>query len=378
MSATTEFHAEAATVADGQVTTLPWRTLGSRRLITRSGAALLLAAFVLAGPHLFTWAGPAGAMNFGLTVAMLVLAVSVLGWIGEISLAPVAQMGFGVVAVNVCQVHDIPFGFTLPIVALASLPISLLLAAFTLRLKGVSFAIATLAFAYMAQKTFFQEYLGVQGGFGGTDSKSISRPAGFSGSEKFYYLVMGSLLLMALACTLVNRSWIGTSLTALRHSEAAFSVLGHSPGAYKLFTICLSGAIATVGGAYFGMLQGLVPSNYFQPGLAILYFGFAVAGGLGSVAGAVVAGTAFGAIPKYFDSLSEGKLVGYDLFFIGIVSLGLVLWAPGGLADIGRRLWRRLAGDAPVARAVTGFEEIDLSDSATVTADEGLTPVDVA
>jgi hypothetical protein len=87
---------------------------------------------------------------------------------------------------------------------------------------------------------------------------------------------------------------------------------------------------------------------------------------MGSVAGAIVAGTAFGAIPKYFDSLSEGKLVGYDQFFIGIVSLGLVLWAPGGLADIGRRVWRRLEGSAPVAKAVTGFEEIDLSDPTVV------------
>jgi len=238
------------------------------------------------------------------------------------------------------------------------------------------FAIATLPFAYTAQKTFFQDYLGVQGGFGGTDSKSITRPVGFSSSEEFYYLLMGSLLLMALICSLVNRSWIGTSLTALRHSEAALSVLGHSPGAYKLFTICLSGAIATVGGAYFGMLQGLVPSNYFQPALAILYFGFAVAGGLGSVSGAVVAGTAFGAIPKYFDSLSEGKLVGYDLFFIGFLSLGLVLWAPGGLADIGRRVWRRLEGQAPAPRAVIGFEEIDIREARAVAPDEGLAKVD--
>ncbi len=153
-------------------------------------------------------------------------------------------------------------------------------------------------------------------------------------------------------------------------------MLGHSPGAYKLFTICLSGAIATVGGAYFGMLQGLVPSNYFQPALAILYFGFAVAGGLGSVAGAVVAGTAFGAIPKYFDGLSEGKLVGYDLFFIGFLSLGLVLWAPGGLADIGRRVWRRLEGEAPVARAVIGFEEIDVRDPTLAAAEEGLASVE--
>src|SRR5581483_5932411 len=115
-----------------------------------------------------------------------------------------------------------------------------------------------------------------------------------------------------------------------------------------------------------------------QPALAILYLGFAVAGGLGCVAGAVVAGTAFGAIPKYFDSLSEGKLVGYDLFFIGFLSLGLVLWAPGGLADIGRRLWRRLEGSAPVARTVIGFEEIDVRDAAAAAAEEGLTAVEVS
>jgi ABC-type branched-subunit amino acid transport system permease subunit len=123
------------------------------------------------------------------------------------------------------------------------------------------------------------------------------------------------------------------------------------------------------------MLQGLVPSNYFQPALAILYFAFAVAGGMGSVAGAVVAGTAFGAIPKYFDSLSEGRLVGYDQFFIGIVSLGLVLWAPGGLADIGRRIWRRLEGGAPVAPTVTAFE-LDVRDSTAHAAAEGLATVE--
>jgi ABC-type branched-subunit amino acid transport system permease subunit len=128
-------------------------------------------------------------------------------------------------------------------------------------------------------------------------------------------------------------------------------------------------------GAYFGMLQGLVPSNYFQPALAILYFGYAVAGGMGSVAGAVVAGLAFGAIPKYFDSLSEGKLVGYDQFFIGVVALGLVLWAPGGFADIGRRVWRRLEGSGPPPPIVSAFE-IDMRDPTTAAAEEGLATVE--
>jgi branched-chain amino acid transport system permease protein len=349
----------------------PKRSTINRRSALRTVGVFVLTAFVLTMPYDMKWAGSAFALDYGVIIGMIVLSVSVLGWIGEFTLAVVAQMGFGLVVVNLLQSAGLPFLVIIPVVILSSIPISILLGVFALRLRGVYFAIATLAFGYMAQKTFFQSYLGVQGGFGGTDSKAISRPAGFQGSEGFYYLLMGSLLLMALICWAVKKSWIGTSLTALRESEAAFSVLGHSPGAYKLFTICLSGAIATVAGAYFGMLQGLVPSNYFQPALAVLYFGFAVAGGMGSVGGAVVAGIAFGAIPKYFDSLSEGKLVGYDQFFIGIVALAVVLWAPGGFADIGRRIWRRIEGSGPPPPTVSAFE-IDVRDPVAAAAAAGV------
>jgi branched-chain amino acid transport system permease protein len=348
----------------------PKRSPVNRPSILRTVGVFVLTAFVLTMPYDMKWAGSAFALDYGVIIGMIVLSVSVLGWIGEFTLAVVAQMGFGLVVVNLLQDAGMPFLVIIPVVILSSIPISILLGVFALRLRGVYFAIATLAFGYMAQKTFFQSYLGVQGGFGGTESKAISRPAGFQGSESFYYLLMGSLLLMALICWAVKKSWIGTSLTALRESEAAFSVLGHSPGAYKLFTICLSGAIATVAGAYFGMLQGLVPSNYFQPALAVLYFGFAVAGGMGSVGGAVVAGIAFGAIPKYFDSLSEGKLVGYDQFFIGVVALAIVLWAPGGFADIGRRVWRRLEGSGPPPPTVSTFE-IDVRDPLSAAAAAG-------
>ena len=45
-------------------------------------------------------------------------------------------------------------------------------------------------------------------------------------------------------------------------------MLGHPPARYKLFTVCLSGVIATVAGA-LRLLQLLVPSDYFHPGLAV-------------------------------------------------------------------------------------------------------------
>jgi branched-chain amino acid transport system permease protein len=127
----------------------------------------------------------------------------------------------------------------------------------------------------------------------------------------------------------------------------AFAVLGHSPARYKLFTICLAGMIATVAGLFYGVLQQLVPANYFNPILAIAYFAYAVVGGLGSIGGAIAAGLVFGAVPKYFDTLSQGRFVGYDQFFAGFVALGAVLVVPGGLAEIGRRVWRRVEGRRP-------------------------------
>jgi branched-chain amino acid transport system permease protein len=307
-------------------------------------------------PDLTDWAGPNYAIDYGVIIAMVVLSASVLGWIGEFSLAIVAMMGFGLVGVNLLQETGVPFIFILPGVAILSVPISLILGAFALRLRGVYFAIATLAFAYLAQKTIFETYLGVQGGFGGTESKSITRPEFFVANDfRFYYLLLGSLLVLAAICWAINRSWIGTSLTALRESEMALSCLGHAPGSYRLFAICLSGGIASIAGAYFGMLQGLVPANYFTPGLAILYFAYAVVGGLGSVGGAVAAGIIFGSTPKFVDALAEGELVGYEPFFIGIMVVAVVLFEPGGLAAIGRRIWARIEGPG----------DVDLTDSGT-------------
>src|SRR5207237_1410668 len=189
--------------------------------------------------------------------------------IGEITLATLAQMGMGVVLLNFLQNRGVPFAAVVPIVAVLSVPVSLLIGVFALRLRGVYFAIATLAFAALAQKTFFQSYLGAEGGF----EKPIARPSFVSSDYRLYYLIMAFLLVVA-------------------------------------------------------------------------YFALAVVGGLGSIGGAIAAGLVFGSVPKYFDTVSQGHFVGYDQFFAGAVALLTVLTVPGGLAEIGRRTWRRVEGRA--------------------------------
>src|SRR5207245_3617639 len=129
------------------------------------------------------------------------------------------------------------------------------------RLRGLHCPLALLAFAYLAQKSFFQSSLGAAGGF----DNPIARPSIVASDTRLYYLIAGFTLLVAGACYLIRKSWIGTRIDALRDSEMAFAVLGHSPGRYKLFTICLAGMIATVAGTFYGILQQVVPANYFNP-----------------------------------------------------------------------------------------------------------------
>jgi branched-chain amino acid transport system permease protein len=341
MSTTAQFQTEAAAVADAAPTTRRGRMVPTRPLAARGVGAVLLATFVLTGPKLFTWAGPPAAYDFGLTVAMLVVAVSVLAWIGEISLAVVAQMGLGMVALSWFQDHtSFPLAVSLVLVTLSSIPTSLILGVFCLRLRGVNFVIASLAFAGMTQKAFFQKVLGAATSLHGR----VSRPEVLRSDGALYYLIALSLVAVVVGLYLLQRSRVGTALASLRDSETAFWTLGYSPAAYKLFVVCLSGAIATLAGAYYGLLQGTVPSFYFNPGLAIVYFGFAVAGGMGSIGGAVGGGLFFGALPKYLEVLWPSIYNKFDFLFYGLVALLIIVWVPGGLAGVGRRFWHRVEG----------------------------------
>jgi len=319
--------------------------LTQRAILVRAIGTVVLIGCASVGPHALTWAGPAYALDFGLTVSFLVLAIGVMAWIGEISLAVVSQMGFGLLAMQWVQDHDplhLPLGGQILLVALSSIPISLLLGLFALRLRGVNFVIASLAFAQLAQKSIFTPKLGAS-----ADLKSgVDRPELVRTDLALYYFMLASLIAIVAICYLVQRSRIGVALTAMRDSETAFWALGHSPAVYKLLVVCFSGMIATVGGAYYGLLQGIVSAIYLAPTLAIVYFGFAVAGGLGSIGGAVGAGLFFGALPQYLTTFSGGNFVKYDFLFFGLVALIIIVKVPGGLGGLAARAWRRVEGRA--------------------------------
>src|SRR5438477_1156591 len=94
----------------------------------------------------------------------------------------------------------------------------------TLRLRGVFFSIATLALSIVLQSIIINwEFVG------GSRGLSVIRPAGppFGNYVKFLFTVMVLLAVVSvMTAWLIERSWIGRGLAALRDNEEAAECMG--------------------------------------------------------------------------------------------------------------------------------------------------------
>src|SRR5581483_1104263 len=110
----------------------------------------------------------------------------------------------------------------------------------TLRLKGVFFSIATLALSIVLQ-TFITNWDYV----GGSRGVYTIRPRSvlfFTNYVEFLFVVMLLLALGAvLAAWLIERSWIGRGLAAIRDDELAAEAMGVPTLRLKLFATTVSG-----------------------------------------------------------------------------------------------------------------------------------------
>src|SRR4051812_23015876 len=106
----------------------------------------------------------------GMCTALIALSlVPLIGWAGQVSLAPLAFAGIGAVAYARLGGAD-GHGYAVIIAALVCLPVGALLALPALRLQGLYLALATLAFASLVEAIFFIQPFAL-----GTQSRPAAR-----------------------------------------------------------------------------------------------------------------------------------------------------------------------------------------------------------
>ncbi len=211
----------------------------------------------------------------------------------------------------------------------------------TLRLRGVFFAIATLALAVVLQTVFVNwEYVG------GARGISIIRPSTapfFASYAEFLFAVMLVVAVGAVtAAWWIEHSRIGRGLAAIRDNEEAAECLGVPTLRLKLLATTVSGVLMGVAGAPFPYYVTYVdPTSAFNLDYAVNSLAMPMIGGtttwVGPVLGAVLLGTA-----QQIATVTISSAL--NLLIVGIILVAFVVLAPEGIVGLIRRIAKRKHG----------------------------------
>jgi branched-chain amino acid transport system permease protein len=224
---------------------------------------------------------------------LAILAISynlMFGFTGVVSFGHAAFFGLGAYNVGLLMRHlSWPWWLAVLASLLVGVVIALVKGVVGLRIKGLYFALFTLAFAQvfflLAGNRLLTDITGAEDGF------TFNVPDWLNMTKNrlfFYYLALAA---MALAFWLVRRlmrSPTGRVLAALRDNESRAQMLGYHTFYFKLISIVLAGVMATGAGVLRGLaLKGASPevlslTYTFDPLLMTLV------GGQGTFLGPVV------------------------------------------------------------------------------------------
>ena len=268
--------------------------------------------------------------------SFLALSAYLLLIAGEMSFGQQAFFGVGAYSGGVLTAI---YGVPLPLAALAAMGsgalAALLIGLPTLRLRGLYFAMATLAAAEMARILFellhFQHEVGGELiGPDGTQGFRGIRWVFERGVEPLEYLaiVYGLLFTVLVAFVLIERSRLGVVLRSVGADPELAASLGVNVNRLKLGVAAAAGALAALGGVLFAHHNTYIEPRNFDIMLGVHSLAYALIGGLG---------TAFGPLLGVLVDLGllEGTRVfqGYRMIVFGGLVAVLLVFRPRGLLD---------------------------------------------
>jgi branched-chain amino acid transport system permease protein len=205
----------------------------------------------------------------------------------------------------------------------------------TLRLRGIFFAIATVAVI------FIMETLMVNWRFvGGATGLQLLRPPVLEPFETYTRMLFVVMALLAVAAVSVARyiqvSWIGRGLRAIRDSEEAAECSGVPTLRLKLFACVVSGALMGAAGAPMPMyLSFIEPASTFNLSYTIGALGGAIIGGMSHWLGPIIGAILLGSLQQIVTVTISGEV---NVLVVGVLLVLFVVVAPEGILGLFRKL----------------------------------------
>lgn len=306
-----------------------------RHPTVRRVAATLVAigaAATLGVPALMSEANVGLAANIVVYCMVVLSALVLTGWSGQVSLGQFALVGVGAAATGALIVETNGDLFLeLLIAGLVASAVAVAIGAFTTKASGIFLGVVTLAAA-----TAFSSYFFSASYFPVWTPSSVPRPELFGrisidSAAAFYYFCLAGLVFVVLLVVGFRRSYVGRTVIAARDNERAAAANAIHIPRTRLLAFGFSGFVAGLAGGFYTLSLRGFGFQAFTANESLQIFLLAVIGGLGSVWGAL-AGAIYGQGVFYYTS-GAAELLG-----TGVGLLFVVLIFPGGLAEVGYRL----------------------------------------
>jgi branched-chain amino acid transport system permease protein len=229
-------------------------------------------------------------------MSLLALSAYLLLLVGRISFGQQAFFGIGAYVSGIASaVAQWPLAAALAAGAAVGAFASALVAWPTMRLPGLHYAVATLAFGEMARTALQAWHWQVE-----RDGVAVG-PAGSEGFRDIRWLLENNvspvaflalaLVVLAAVFALMQRAErmrIGVALRAVGHDDTLAAAAGLPVAHLRLLAATVAGALAALGGGLYAHRATYVEPALFDPMLGVHAVGYALIGGLGTALGPIL------------------------------------------------------------------------------------------
>jgi len=260
-----------------------------------------------------------------LVMSLMALSFNLLfGYMGQLSFGQAAFFGLGgyAVAMLLTKAH---FNFWLSIVAaiLVAGVIGLVVGIFCVRLRGIYFAVLTLAFGQLIFTIVFKwhDFTGGDDGIQG-----VFPPEFLKSPTAYYYFILLVFLVSAFILWKIIHSPFGQTVVAMRENSERTEFLGIHIAKYQLIAFVIAAAFCGLAGAiWVPFYRSVAPSylNWIKSGEPVMA---AILGGQSVFLGPVLG--------MFVITFFHAWVLGFTVYWpvvMGALILAIIFFLPGGI-----------------------------------------------
>lgn len=265
------------------------------------------------------------------------------GFSGQTNLGHAAFFGAGTLVTRMLWFAGWNIFVSMLLGGLVAVALALIIGVPAFRLRGVYFAIGTLALSQIL-------YITVGNTFSTISSISAQDLSVYSLVPR-YYMFLGVALLTVATSYVLLHSRFGLGITAVREEEDAAESMGVSALKHKLLALGISAFFGGLtGGAFAFYHVGYYPQLTFGPEWTFDSMMMAYIGGVGTIVGPVI-GAIFFIVLREILALNFSE---FHLIIFGVLFILVVLFLPDGFMGVWDKIQKRLTRGSKIKQAQLG------------------------